>query len=359
MSKVYKKNENPFSLNFGSLPPMYIEPKEVVDEIMGKLSSKYRTDNCFILTGVRGSGKTVTMTDIVHRVRQMDDYIVVRIPLTEDILCQVISQLYSTNEFIRDFIKLNLNLSLFGIGISVDSIEPSSDIFSAAVKIMETIQKKNKKLLIAIDEVSKSKDVERFGKEFNTLSSEGYPIYLIMTGLPENVTSLLDAKDLTFLRRACKKEMQPLNATLVRRVYMDTFDIGMEEAHILATLTNGYPTAFELLGQILWDKGSPVVDDDVLKRYDDELESKVYSSIWKSLSECEKMYLCCIAQKEEMTVSEILELAKKKSNEFSQYREKLIRKGLIESVEYGKIRQKLPRFDSFVKTMIILENRSI
>lgn len=42
-----------------------------------------------------------------------------------------------------------------------------------------------------------------------------------------------------------------------------------------------------------------------------------------------------------------------KSEQFSVYRERLKRKGVIDTREYGKISMALPRFDEFIKTQLI------
>ncbi len=56
-----------------------------------------------------------------------------------------------------------------------------------------------------------------------------------------------------------------------------------------------------------------------------------------------------IVKKEVMPVSELLEMTKQKKNEFSQYRERLRDKGLIDVSNRGIIKLPLPRFDVFVE----------
>lgn len=56
-----------------------------------------------------------------------------------------------------------------------------------------------------------------------------------------------------------------------------------------------------------------------------------------------------------MEVNELLELTKKKKNEFSQYRKRLRDKGIINVSNYGLISIALPRFDYFVRLRIKLE----
>jgi len=325
-----------------------------------RMHSKYVTENCFMLTGIRGSGKTVLLTDIEKKLEREDEFIVVSLSSADDIIRSLVSRLYDSNKYVKEFINAELNLSLFGIGVSAEKVAPTSDLESALMKILESIKLNKKKLVITIDEVSKTKSMISFAKSFNLLSRKEYPVYLLMTGLRENIISLENEKDLTFLRRAHKYEMHPLNVTLMRQKYMETFGISMDEAYELAIITKGYPVAYQALGQHLWDNGKPVLSKEVIQKFDDTLDVKVYSSIWKSLTETEKMYLCIIAHGYEdgIAVSKILEMSGKPASAFSPYREKLIENDILASPAWGMMEFALPRFEYFVKQRIHIENRS-
>ncbi|WP_155840024.1 hypothetical protein [Butyrivibrio sp. MC2021] len=52
---------NPFVLNFGKVPNQYISRELIIDEITQEMFDEDGQNNCFMLTGTRGSGKTVTM----------------------------------------------------------------------------------------------------------------------------------------------------------------------------------------------------------------------------------------------------------------------------------------------------------
>lgn len=354
----FKPEDNPYTTAFGMVPYQYIEDEDIVNEIIMRVHSRYVTENCFMLTGIRGSGKTVTMTDIEKKLEDDSDFVVVSLSSTDDILRSLVSRLHDSYRFIKDFINTELNLSLFGIGIAATNIAPSSDLESALMKILDKIKKDGKKLLITIDEVSKNDPMVSFAKTFNLLSRKEYPVYLLMTGLVENITSLENEKDLTFLRRAHKYEMKPLNITLMRQKYMDTFNVDMDTAYNMAGITKGYPVAYQALGQHLWESGNPVLTDAVLQKFDDTLDVKVYSSIWKSLLENERMYLCYLSEKDGMPVAELLEKSGKKASDFSPYREKLIESKILASPARGIISFALPRFDFFVKQRIKIENRT-
>ena len=69
-----------------------------------------------------------------------------------------------------------------------------------------------------------------------------------MTGLYENIYELQNDKALTFLYRAPKLILEPLNYTAVRKSYADIFQIDLETAEKMTSLTKGYPFAYQVLG---------------------------------------------------------------------------------------------------------------
>lgn len=97
-----------------------------------------------MITGVRGSGKTVLMTIIVNKLKK--EWICIELNLERDLLVSLASKLASINELAQIFKKAKINLSLYNIGIEI------------TISItLESIKKKGKKILITIDEVSNTK----------------------------------------------------------------------------------------------------------------------------------------------------------------------------------------------------------
>ena len=90
----------------------------------------------------------------------------------------------------------------------------------------------------------------------------------------------------------------------------------------------------------------------VVARVDEALAQKVYDKIWSELKERDKWYMSFIAQKETMTATELLEMTKKKHNDWSEPRKRLIEKGIIDGNIRGKIVIKLPRFREYVTNRI-------
>lgn len=341
--------KNPFSISFGKTPYQYIERNLIIDEIMSDLEADIIQNQCFMITGVRGSGKTVTMTSIENRLRDSEEWIVIGLNAERDMLQSLVAKLYDSKKFLKPFFRSEINLSAFGIGVSLKNVPPVADIESALEQILKEMKRQNKRLLVTVDEVYNTAYVKEFASSFQILIRQDLPVFLIMAGLYENIHNLEDEKNLTFLYRAPKYYMDPLYLKSIENSYMKLLDIDKEEASVLAALTKGYPFAFQALGKFIWESKDHKLTDDVLIKYDEALAVYVYNKIWDEMSEKDRMYMTFIARKDPITTAELLDLSGSKKNEFSQYRKRLSDKGIIDISKRGFISIKLPRFAEYVE----------
>ena len=339
---------NPFTLSFGKKPLQYISRIMQTNQIIESFNAEIPSNQIFMITGVRGSGKTVMMTNIADEIRADESWIVVELNPMRDLLQSLAAKIYGIPEMHARFLKARLDFSAFGLGVSIEDAVPVTDIESVIERILEQIQQDGKRLLITIDEAANSENIRIFASSFQIFIRRDYPIYLLMTGLYENLYDLQNDKSLTFLYRAPKLMLEPLNYTAVRKHYMDIFGLDMETAEKMTVLTKGYPFAFQVLGYLYWENREKDIDD-ILPEYDQYLEEYVYGKIWSELSELDKKVLLEISVNQESRVLCIRERLQMKSELFAVYRERLKRKGVIDTREYGKIRLLLPRFAEFVK----------
>lgn len=348
-------DKNPFAINFGVIPTQYIARNLITEEIVAELEREEIQNPCFMLTGIRGSGKTVTMTSIEKIMGEKDEWIVIGLNPQRDIISSLVAKLYDTHGFINKFISTNMNLSKFGIGVSVEKNPPIADIESALEMILKEIKKKKKRLLVTIDEVSNTLYMRQFASAYQILIRQELPIYLIMAGLYQNIQNLENEDNLTFLYRTPKYEMEPLNITLIQQKYKNSFHVDAEEAFDMAVITKGYAFAYQVLGKYIWESEEKKVTEDVLLKFDEALSRYVYEKIWSELSAMDKWYLKFISRKGVIETSELLAITKKKQNEFAQYRARLRDKGIIDVSTHGIVKLILPRFDVFVKTRVAIE----
>ena len=68
--------QNPFTLTFGRSPLESVDRPVQINEIIENFTADTINQQMFIITGVRGSGKTVMMTEISHKLRENDDWVV-------------------------------------------------------------------------------------------------------------------------------------------------------------------------------------------------------------------------------------------------------------------------------------------
>lgn len=71
------KNNNPFNLMFGKAPNSIIERYSQYQEIINTFNMNNPTTYAYIITGIRGSGKTVLLRKIAEELRQRKEWIVI------------------------------------------------------------------------------------------------------------------------------------------------------------------------------------------------------------------------------------------------------------------------------------------
>lgn len=340
---------NPFTLSFGKKPLQYISRLSQTQQILETFQAPVPSNQIFMITGVRGSGKTVMMTNIAHELKADDSWIVIELNPTRDLLQSLAAKIYSLPEMHARFLNARLDFSAFGLGLSVENSAPATDIENVLELMLDQIKESGKRLLITIDEVTCSEYIRIFISSFQIFLRQEQPIFLLMTGLYENLYDLQNDKSLTFLYRAPKLLLEPLNYTAVRNHYMKIFNIDTESASKMTSLTKGYPFAFQVLGYLYWENRSTKNINEILPEYDQYLEEYVYSKIWSELSEQDQRILLSISPDDGLKVKELRTRLQMSSELFSVYRDRLRRKGVIDTHEYGKVSFSLPRFSNFVE----------
>ena len=350
-------SENPFSLSFGIEPIQYIARYSQTNEIIDTFTSEHPSNYVYVISGIRGSGKTVMLSNLSDTFDKMNDWIVLNLTPDMDILNSIAAKLYSRKEIKKLFIDARIDLSAFGIGVSISDSDKIFDIETALEKMLIELKKKNKKVLIAIDEIVNNEYVRIFSGVFQIMLRSKLPIFLIATGLYENIYNLQNEKTLTFLYRSPKIILEALSLNSISRSYEQALNIKKDEATRMARLTKGYAFAYQALGYLYWkeiiDKKSKHAIDDILPKYDDILESYVYEKIWFELSPKEQEIIAVISNTNgEIKVSDLRAALELSSGNMSVYRDRLKKKGIIDTSKFGYISLNLPRFDEIIKVWI-------
>lgn len=337
---------NPYSISFG------IEPKEAIprpvqkNEILSDLREEDPSVRAYMITGVRGSGKTVLLTDIGQELSEDKSWIIIELNPERDLLKELAASLSSQTSLAEIFRSAKINLSFFGMGLEVTGEAPITDIEVALQRMLASLNKKGKKVLIEIDEATNTQKIREFVAAFQIFIRKKLPVYLIMTGLYDNIYELKNEKTLTFLYRAPRIELGPLNIGAITDNYAKVFHINDQQAREMASITKGYSFAFQALGYLTWNnKGNY---KEILSQYKQYLSDYVYEKIWSELSETDKKVAYAIALSSDGRVLDIRNRLNMTTNQFNPYRMRLIRKGIVNGDTHGILSFTLPLFKEFI-----------
>ena len=341
-------NDNPFTLTFGKEPKTVIGLSKAFEKINDNFTSNNPASPCVMISGVRGSGKTVLLTQVSKSFAAKEDWIVVELNPETDMLEYLASNIFERAKLRKWFIKAEWNFSFRGVSLTIPGDNPVTNVTTLLEKMFDILARNGKKVLVCIDEVSNVKTMRLFAQQFQIFIRGNRPIFLLMTGLFENIRSLQNRKSLTFLYRAPRVETGKLNTYAIMESFKELLGATIEDAHEMAKLTNGYAFAYQALGFILYESHKKAIDDAVLKKFDDYLIEFVYEKIYDDLPGEEKRFAIAIAESENQTAGEIMEALNMTKEAYSSYRDRMIKKGVIESLEWGILGFALPRFKEYV-----------
>ncbi|MBQ7588095.1 MAG: ATP-binding protein [Lachnospiraceae bacterium] len=335
--------ENPFTITFGKQPNKLISRYEDTDEIVSTFSADNAVSQTFLIEGIRGSGKTVLMTTVSKILGEKKDWIVINLNPTMDLLESFAVRLNDACNSKPELLSKGFNISAAGFGIGVNGEERSTDHVGMIDKLFKSLIRKDRKVLITIDEVVHNNNMKVFASQFQIFIRQDYPLFLIMTGLHENIYEIQNDPALTFLLRSPKIITGPLSILQITKQYKNIFGTDEIKARELAYLTRGFAFAFQALGVSYWNNREAGMEA-VLEEFDELLDDFVYKKIWSSLTTREREIVRAI-NTDEVKASEICVRTGISNSSWSQYREMLVDKGIIETPRYAYVSLTLPRFN--------------
>ncbi len=349
MKSMKEYESNPFTLSFGNKPYEYVSRQKDKEEIINKLTNEPPVSHCFVITGVRGSGKTVMLTSISRYFLEKEGWVVVGLNPEDDMREALAAKLYTSAKIKHLFLEKNFNFSFHGLSFSISGKNPILNIDDLLNKMLKEISKHHVKILITIDEATNNKYMKQLALSFQMLIREDYQLFILATGLFENISALYNE----IFNRTQKFYLSPLNLAAIASSYKATLSLDNDEAIKCAKLTKGYAFAFQLLGYLMFEGKKKTIDDDLLSKYDQYLDEFTYSKIWSSLTMVEQKILSSIKSNNPVPVSDILKDLNMPKEYYSRYRDRLIKKGLIDGSQRGSVVLTLPRFYEFIQNKLL------
>ena len=327
---------NPFTPDFGREPPELIPRTKQAMELIASFNAESSSQHIRMVTGIRGCGKTVFMTNVGRQLAMDPSWTVVELNPEQDLLESILAQLQISYIDLSDMCS---GLKLEGAQANCPEI--------ALEKILQDMKKRGKKLLIVLDEVTKNQYTTQLARTFHSLVRLDLPLYLIMTEPHDHLSAWKSDESLTFLFRAPRIALEPLNIGMMADSYERIFHIEKNQAIRMARDTRGYACAFQVLGYFTWLYPDHPIE--VSAHYKDYLYEFVYDKVWAELSVKDRRILTAMNRTPGGKIKDIRARLNMDTNQFNPYRMRLIRKGIVDGNNYGELHFCLPLFEEYIE----------
>ena len=349
--------QNPFTTTYSKIPASSYIPTEQVEEILQNFTYEQPSESVYKITGVRGSGKTVLLASVEQKMEseemKQNGWYVYRLSPARDMLRQLLSFL-ARDGIIKEKKKdrgANVSATILGTGGGIGITSSADDLYTdVGVELdaaLKNASAEGKKILIGVDEVSRTQEMIVFTQELGGWIRAGYPVYLVCTGLYENIEQLYNVKNLTFFRRATTVKTEPLSQLRMSEVYRKTLGTDTSVARQLAEMTKGYAYAFQKLGSLAFQEKTELHPEELAEDLRSELFAYAYEKIWEEMSTEDRALVSLLLDQEEYKKEEVVSRMEKPQN-CLVYRDRLLRRGILKSRQ-GYIGLALPYFADYIK----------
>lgn len=337
-----EKRVDPFTRTPGIAGAAYIDTC-IADEIINSFTSEESSKYVYKITGIRGSGKSVEYGNVIRALKADKKWLVYPLSAAGDAVKTLISKLS-----MESFIDSKSRVTEVSVGKKVSDNEHFYSDEAMLTKMVAEANKKKYNVLVGVDDISKTPEMIRLLSMIGSMILEGMHIYLLVTGLAENIEEFSSEKNLTFFKRADELEIKGLNKYDITAMYQKLLKIDAVEAKKIEEETKGYAYAYQVLGSLYFGKQKNETLNDIIPEFERIMFRDSYDLVWKSLSNGEKEVVRCICKTKDGKAEDIKKLMANAAS-YSVYRSRLINKHLVSDEIRGYMKLRLPHFDKFVE----------
>lgn len=324
------------------MPSVFLNRDSLTQRIVTELNRVGSPFQTSLLYGQRGSGsgKTTLMTEVSNLISKDKNWLVINLVLDDDLLLSLINQLQRHLLNLKIIKNIDLKMNFFGLDRSAIFHQQTESNFQLLFQdALEKLTKKGFHVLINTDEVHLTPLLKKFASCYQIIIRTNLNVSLLMAGLPENVSEIQNDDVLTFLLRANRIVLNPLDIESIKNSYQYIFSkagytFSTETLLYMTKQIQGFAYAFQLLGYHLWEeiihssnKTISISDiTNILDIYISELNRNVYFKVYSDMSEREKEFVqAMVKSKQHKAKSQVIgNLMEKGPNYIAVYRRKLI-----------------------------------
>ena len=359
---------NAFSPTFGYKPKYIVGRDKEISEFMESIADAPGHPNrATLFIGQRGMGKTVLLLELAERCKEAG-FVVVRVVAGETMLDEIIEGVQIAGERLAGGRKSpikSVSAGAFGFSAGLTFTEEIRRNFGFSTKLSllcEELTRRKRGVLFLIDEIRASTaEMRVFATTYQHLVGDGMNVAVAMAGLPNAISSVLNDKILTFLNRAHKADLNPLQVADVSVCYakaLNDLEIEFDSKTLdaAAFATDGYPYLLQLVGYHMLrflDGESKLTETTVelaVANSKRALASDVILPCLNPLSAEDRRFLNSMAiDDEESRVSDIRDRLQASKSHAQTYRRRLMEAGLIHSSSRGMLAFSIPYLGKYLR----------
>lgn len=369
MLHIAQRKMNPFKPTAGGEPPLLIGRERVVRDFDKGLDNGVGAPGrIMLITGARGTGKTVMLTVLGDKARA-HKWDVIEETASDGLCERLVSELCSKDSLI-DKLTFAPSITIAGASVSLGEAELSpkrmpETLRKAMSARLDALEKRDAGLMISIDETQAASraDLIAIATAIQHQIREKRNVSIVFAGLPQMISDLFDDEVITFLRRARTNVLANVPIDEVKESFAQTFeDSGMSLDTSLvekaAVATAGYLYMIQLVGYYIWDaadaRESTVISkedvDEGIREARVDLDNAVCVPELHGLSKNDRAYLEAMAVSDGPSgTSEVAKRMGRSAKYAATYRKRLLDAYVIRQIDRGEVDFAVPFLREYLR----------
>lgn len=369
MLHITQRKMNPFKPTAGGEPPLLIGRERVVRDFDKGLDNGVGAPGrIMLITGARGTGKTVMLTVLGDKARA-HKWDVIEETASDGLCERLVSELCSKDSLI-DKLTFAPSITIAGTSVSLGEAELSpkrmpETLRKAMSARLDALEKRDAGLMISIDETQAASraDLIAIATAIQHQIREKRNVSIVFAGLPQMISDLFDDEVIAFLRRARTNVLANVPIDEVKESFAQTFeDSGMSLDTSLvekaAVATAGYPYMIQLVGYYIWDaadaRESTVISkedvDEGIREARVDLDNAVCVPELHGLSKNDRAYLEAMAVSDGPSgTSEVAKRMGRSAKYAATYRKRLLDAYVIRQTDRGEVDFAVPFLREYLR----------
>jgi hypothetical protein len=362
---------DPFKPTFGASPPSLAGRDELIQEFADALADgPGAAGRATLYTGARGAGKTV-MLNAIEAETKAQGWLVISETATRGLVDRLTQSRLPEllRQFDPDAVRQRLTgieLPLKGGGLTWETLEShvvKADLRSQISLLTDLLAENETGLLITLDEIHLHQidELRVLAAIVQHAFREERELAFAAAGLSSSISELLNDDVLTFLRRADRYHLGPVELGEVRRALEEPIEatdrqVESDALDVMVEGTKGYPFLIQLVGSQCWrvrrhaDSINLADAKTGVANARRRLGSLVHAPAFEDASPVDKSFLLAMAKDDGRSkMADIAERLGVEKEYAGVYRRRLIDAEVIEEAGHGYVDFTLPYLRDYLR----------